>query len=163
MLVAVDYKNGGVLGVYDSEDRTTEYISLKQVKQLIKSGVEIYGVKLKEKTNPIYTLDGLQINLLYQHSTRIDRFRIALLPAGSLWGMTFSRVIDKPTVAFFDTSVDFPLSEYPSGQYISSYYAETLLQCNGGLMLDADVPEWKLDARDMWELKEWLGYQLKRG
>lgn len=160
MFYAVDFKNGKI-GIWDNSDNTVEYYSLVELKKAIKQlGVDVYGVELDEDVNPIYTLNGLTINLLYRRSTRIGNFRIALLREGERWGRTFSSIIKEPTIAFFDTSTSLPLHRYPSGQYITSYYARGIIELNNGLILDTDVDSWKLSKRDIDELKKWVIYQL---
>jgi hypothetical protein len=54
--------------------------------------------------------------------------------------------------------------QYPSGQYVCSYYVETLLQHQKGmgLMFDTSVDDWKINARDMDELREYLEYQFRK-
>jgi hypothetical protein len=133
--------------------------------EVLSYNIKIYGIKYKPNINPMYTVDGLQINLYYQNSTRVGNFRVALLKEGERWGRTFKSVIKEPTVAFFDTSVTtFPLDEYPSGQYVASYTAKILLKHDDdyGLLLDADVPEWSLTASDMYDIKQWLRTQLNK-
>lgn len=160
MFYAVDFKDGKI-GVWDDMDDTVEYWTPSALKNVIKKlGLEIYGVTIEENVNPIYTLDGLTVNLFYRHSTRVDRFRVVLLNTGEYWGRTFSSRVDKPTVAFFDTSTSFSKQKYPSGQYVASYYAETILGHKGGLILDTDVPDWKVNGDDIREIQIWLKYQL---
>ena len=89
-------------------------------------------------------------------------FRAVLLEKGELWGKTFSSVIKESTVAFFDTSTSLSKHKYPSGQYIASYYAETLLSHHSALVLDTEVESWRLTPREMRELRVWLEYQLKQ-
>lgn len=167
MYAATDFKDGK-LGIYDSSDGVTEWYTPKQVKSMIKSyGLEIYGVTLDEKCNPMFTLDGLRVNLMYRYShktTVIGRFMFVILTSSDFWGSSFSEEIKKPTVAIFDLGAsNHPKSEYPSGQYITSYYAETLLKHEDGygLQFDTSVDLWKISARDMKELKMFLEYQLK--
>ena len=163
MFAAVDFKNGQI-GILDDRDGVVEYYKPSILKELMKkTGISIYGVEVDENINPIYTLDGLVVNLLYRRSTRIGKFRAVLLEKGELWGITFSSVIKESTVAFFDTSTSLSKHKYPSGQYITSYYAETLLSHHSALVLDTGVESWRLTLREMRELRVWLEYQLKQG
>ena len=84
MLEAVDFKDGKI-GVYDNEDGSLEYASIESIKKALNSGISIMGVVLDENINPIYTLDGLVVNLFYKNlpqlSNRysvnvVDRFKI---------------------------------------------------------------------------------------
>lgn len=160
MFYAVDFKDGKV-GIWDNSDDTVEYYDIATLKQAIKYlGVDVYGVELDKDVNPIYTIGCLTINLLYRRSTRIGKFRIALLREGERWGCTFENVVKAPIVAFFDTSTSLSLHRYPSGQYVTSYYAESILELNNGLILDTDVDSWRLSKRDVDELKKWITYQL---
>lgn len=167
MYAATDFKNGK-LGIYDTSDGVTEWYTPGQVKSMIKNyNLEIIGVILDERCNPIYTLDGLKVNLMYKYShknTVIDRFMFVILTPEDKWGMTFSSDIIRPTVAVFDLASDnFPKSQYPSGQYIASYDVDTLLSHKDGygIQFDTSVDAWKISARGVSELKEFLKYQLR--
>lgn len=160
MLAAVDFKDGK-LGIFDSDDKTTEYITPNNLRNVLKStSIEIQGVVLNESCNPMYTLSGLDVNLLYQNSFAIDHFNVVILKEGDYWGKTFSKRINKPTIAFFDNATSFSKMKYPMGQYITSYYAESLLDHNGGLLLDTSVDAWKVDAPSMRVIQSWIKNQL---
>lgn len=166
MYAAADFKNGK-LGIYDTKDGVTEWYTPRQVKSIIKDyGLEIYGVVLDETCNPMFTLDGLKINLMYNYShktTVIGRFMFVILTTADFWGSTFSTEIKKTTVAIFDKGAsNHSIKEYPCGQYVTSYYADSLLKHEDGygLQFDTSVDDWKISARDMKELKKFLKYQL---
>lgn len=171
MFIATDYNaNAGQLAILDTDDGVTEWYYTSQVKEFIKKyKLEIMGAIVDERCNPKFSFNGLKVNLAYKFShrtTMIDRFMfVILLPERDRWGMTFLYPIEKPTVAVFDLGAEnFPKMQYPCGQYITSYYIETLLQHQDwyGLVFDAEVPVWQIDSRGMRELKEFLKYQMEQ-
>lgn len=157
MFYAVEYKSK-LIGVLDTDDNSIEYYDPDAIKEFIKLGIEIYGITLAEDSNPMFTVNGLVINLYYLRSTQVGQFKVALLVPDDRWGKTFRTIVNAPTLAFFDTSTSLSKKEYPSGQYISSYYLETLLSHNSGLILNAEVPDWKISASDINSIKEWASY-----
>jgi len=58
----------------------------------------------------------------------------------------------KPTVRFYDARY----THTPDGQFITEYYAETLLEGSNGLDLQGGVPAWKVDKENMDAVREWL-------
>lgn len=42
------------------------------------------------------------------------------------------------------------------GQFVSAYYVETLLSGVGGLILDAGIPAWRIDAAGMGMVRAWI-------
>lgn len=166
-MYAVTDFNEGKLAIYDTDDGVTEWYTPKQVKSMIKEyGLEIMGVTVDEKCNPIFTLDGLEVNLMYKYShktTVIDRFLFVILTQRDKWGKTFSFDINKPTVAVFDLGAkNFSKQKYPSGQYVASYHIDSILRHEDGcgIQFDTSVDSWKISARDVKDLKEFLKYQL---
>lgn len=162
MFYAVDYKEGKI-GVLDTDDNSVEYFGVDTIKYITKHyKAEIYGVTLAENINPKFTIRGLEINLYYRNAINLGRFKAVLLNKGDLWGCTFSKVISKPTVAIFDMESSLPKNKYPSGQYICSYYADTLLEHNDnfGLQFDTSVDSWKISSKDMQDLKMFLKSKL---
>ena len=78
---AVDYKDNK-LGVLDISDKVVEYYTISEIKSFIKDGIVINGVVLDEKTNPIYTLDGLRVNLAYRNRKKFGKWVVCLLKSG---------------------------------------------------------------------------------
>ena len=152
---AIDFKDGK-LGILDTNDKVVEYYSPEQIKSIIKGGIVINGVVLNEETNPMYTIDGLKVNLAYKNHKKFGKWIVVLLKKGDKFGNTLSSCIDKETVLFYDSSVDWSKQEYPYGQYVTSYYLETLLGHNGRLCLDTSVSAWYVSAEDMNCIKNWL-------
>lgn len=64
----------------------------------------------------------------------------------------------EPLVKFYDTR--FPHTEH--GQFVSDYYAKTLLATTGGLALNFGVPDWSVDAAAMDVVRAWLRRQAPR-
>ena len=161
MLYAVEYKNG-IVGVLDTDDNSTEYCSLKQLRHyVVDLGLSIEGVTVEDNVNPIYTLEGMTINLFYhKRSMFLGRYTLAILLPGEYWGRTFSTEIKKPTVAFFDMKSGFDKHKYPNGQYIASYNADTLLGHKGGLILGTSVEDWRVSPSEMKNLQQFISATL---
>lgn len=170
MLEAVDFKDGKI-GVYDTDDSSIEYASTTDIKKALDAGISVMGVTVEEDLNPMYTLDGLTVNLYYQNIPQLseryainvlDRFKFVLFNTGNRVGIKFKGVVKKPTVFVYDLGSNFPKYKYPCGQFICSYYAETLLghDRNSGLIFDMDVSDWKIGAKDMQQLNVWIKHIL---
>ena len=161
MLAVTEYKNNK-LGVWDSDDNTLEYYNPESIRHIVEDlGININGVILEPNINPMYTICGLTVNLLYRRSICIGKFRAALLQAGERWGSTFSSEIVKPTLAIFDMSTSLSRVKYPSGQYICSYYVDTFLNHEGSLKLDASVSSWYLSKKEVSSIKDWVSTNIK--
>lgn len=154
---AVDFKDGK-LGILDTSDKIVEYYTPSEVKDIIKRhDFVINGVSvLDEKTNPMFSLDGLKINLAYRTHKKFGRWIVALLREGDRYGSTLSSVVKKDTVFFYDSSVSWSRQEYPYGQFVSSYYLDTIFDHEGGLCLDASVSSWVIDSETMDSILDWL-------
>lgn len=77
-------------------------------------------------------------------------FAVVVVPPGAAYGLDDCLTNDtgKPMVEFYDTR--YPHTEH--GQFVSRYYASTLLPWEGtGLNLDGGIPDWQLDAPAMKE------------
>jgi len=76
-------------------------------------------------------------------------FAVVVVPTGAAYGLEDCLTNDGGLmVEFYDTR--FPHTEH--GQFVSRYYASTLLPWKGGgLCLDGGVPNWSLDAGAMRE------------
>ena len=168
MFEVVDYKNGK-LGIIDSDDLKIEWYVPSDVKKILKDfkgKLEIFGCVLAENINPLYTLDGLSINfnMRYTHRfTIIGRFLFVILEPGDVLNVK-TPPVKKLTVAIFDLGAsNHPKHIYPSGQYICSYYASDLVKHKDGygLVFQADVKDWCIDARDVRELKEFIKYNYE--
>ena len=170
MLEAVDFKDGKI-GILDTEDGSIEYASTTDIKKVLDLGIKVVGITIEADLNPIYTLDRLTVNLYYQNIPQLsdrysinvlDRFKFVLLNKGNRVGVKFKGVVEKPTVFVYDLGSNFPKYKFPCGQFICSYYAETLLghNKNSGLIFDADVPDWRISAKDMQQLNIWIKHIL---
>ena len=53
--------------------------------------------------------------------------------------------------------------EWKRGQFVSRYYAETILKHdpNSVLSLDGDIPEWTVSAESMRDILAWLRQELR--
>ena len=77
--------------------------------------------------------------------------------AGRTFNLKISAAYDgeKQTVEFFDADQD-AAKFGPLGQFVSSYYADTLLDHCGGLDLCGHVPIWEISAENMEQVKTWI-------
>jgi hypothetical protein len=89
-------------------------------------------------------------------------FNVVVVPPGAAYGLEDRLTNDKgkPLVEFYDARYDF----WEHGQFVSRYYAETLLPWSGtGLNLDGGVPAWTLEAAPMREAMAAVVAFLARG
>jgi len=89
-------------------------------------------------------------------------FNVVVVPKGAVYGHEDCLTHDKesPLVEFYDTR--YPHTEY--GQFVSRYYAKTLLpHRGGGLCLDGGIPNWSLDAAAMEEAMDAVVVFLAKG
>jgi hypothetical protein len=87
-------------------------------------------------------------------------FAVRLVKKGDRYGLhgCLTHDIDEPLVEFYDTRYDHNsdwLEEF-KGQFVSRYYAETLLGHEGGLCLDGGVSDWHVSVGNMADIKKWL-------
>lgn len=112
----------------------------------------------KDRASPCNTVTDTCRDLL------VGKWRVRYVPYGGYYGQNNTLINQgKPLLAFYDTSVS---SEKfgPEGQYISAYYADTLLGKDGwstgaypyGLQLDASIPAWTVSFSEMQEITRFL-------
>ena len=151
--------DGTYLKVQDTSDATVENYTPVQLRQIIlSSGITINGVALAEANeNPIYNIGGLHVTLTYQHVKTFGRWIVVLANPGDRFGLQLAKIFDKPTVLFYD-SYNLKSNYRIYGQFVSSYYAETILQTTDtyGLSLDTSVPEWTVDAVTLHSIRDWV-------
>lgn len=85
----------------------------------------------------------------------VSKFNVRVVNKGDKYGRDFCLTHDesKPLVEFYDSR--YPHTEF--GQFVSRYYAETLLSGeDDGLCLDGGVPAWTVSKEDMDTVREWL-------
>ena len=87
-------------------------------------------------------------------------FAIRLVKKGDRYGLhgCLTHDIDEPLVEFYDTRYDHNsdwLEEF-TGQFVSRYYAETMLKHTGGLCLHGGISDWQVSAGNMAQIKNWL-------
>lgn len=84
---------------------------------------------------------------------------------GMAYGLDFKLVHDKdePLVEFYDARHEHT----PYGQFVSRYYAETLLEgyekgrTAGGICLDGGVPSWNLSGAALGRVLDWVRAAIK--
>lgn len=89
---------------------------------------------------------------------KVGLFNVKLVKAGETYGLNNTLRADKPIVEFFD-------SRHPQGlhgQFISRYYADTLLAHpdEHGLLLDGGSPDWSITKEGVALVKEFIRQQL---
>ena len=77
----------------------------------------------------------------------IEKFTVRFVNKGDTYGRDFCLTHDKdePMIEFYDAR--YPHTEF--GQFVSSYYVETLRGHAGKLILDGGIPEWTVSASGM--------------
>jgi hypothetical protein len=78
----------------------------------------------------------------------LDRFNVRIVRHGDAYGLNDALTHDGPLmVEFYDRR--YPHT--PRGQFVTRYFAQTLLErpVQGGLVLDAGVISWTVNADDM--------------
>ena len=91
-------------------------------------------------------------------------FNVRILRKGEKYGLEdcLTHKERKPLVEFYDYRHRND-KEWKRGQFVSRYYAETLLKhdLNFGLVLYGDSPEWIVSADYMREILAWLRQELR--
>lgn len=151
---AISFRDGKI-GVLDTRDNVTEYYAPNDLIAFLNKGLVINGVTLATKLNPIFTLNGLTVNLAYPIHKQFGNWVVALLRKGDRYGSTLSSVVKEDTLFFYYVSDKFSKPKYPLGQFVSSYYLKTILSHTGGLILQMDEPLWRIDEDTMNRIKEW--------
>ena len=96
---------------------------------------------------------------------RVNRWNIRIVENGDSYGLDLIHDNDKPLVEFYD-SASLPDANNGLGQFVSRYYAHTLLglchfeNSDCGLDLQGGVPEWTVSAADMQTLITNLKFSL---
>lgn len=93
-------------------------------------------------------------------------FKVRIIQKGDNYGTEFKLTYDaeEPQVEFYDTR--HPHTEF--GQFVSRYYAKTLLgddaygSGSGGLDLQGGVATWKIDEAAMDQVRSWVRARLGR-
>ena len=77
------------------------------------------------------------------------QFIVKMIFSGEQYGLNdcLTHTGNDPLVEFYD---------YINDQFISSYYASTLLQGTRGLALCGHVPEWAIDSLNMDYVRLWI-------
>lgn len=86
---------------------------------------------------------------------------VRLVFSGMAYGLDFKLTHDKekPLVEFYDARFEHT----PYGQFVSRYYAETLLEgyekgrTAGGICLEGSVPEWNVSGGALGRVLDWVG------
>ena len=91
-------------------------------------------------------------------------FNVRILRKGEKYGLEDCLIHKerKPLVEFYDYRHRND-KEWKRGQFVSRYYAATILEHdpNFGLLLDNGVPAWTVSAESMRDILEWLRQELR--
>lgn len=108
---------------------------------------------------------------------QVGKWRVHLIMPGESYGCTNSAVYDMeeaekygnglPMVEFYDTSQD--PKKFPGGQFVSRYYASTMLGIDGygrdvrvtaeqgrAFSLQGDIPSWTVSPEELSKVGAWL-------
>lgn len=97
------------------------------------------------------------IHRLDVHAANGIPFRVVYVPPGQP-SLNFPRLDadERDLVEFYD--LRYPHT--PDGQFTGGrYYVDTLLDADGGLILDGGVPDWVVDWPNMQVVRGWLRSQ----
>ena len=92
------------------------------------------------------------------HDTRSHLiWAVRLVETGDHYGLRDALVHkgEEPLVEFFDTRYEHT----DLGQLVTRYYLNTLVERDGGLILDCVDPSWKIQAACMNRVRDWLRRQ----
>ena len=91
-------------------------------------------------------------------------FNVRILRKGEKYGLEecLTHKERKPLVEFYDYRHRDD-KEWKRGQFVSRYYAETILEhdLNFGLSLDGGIPGWTVSTESMREILTWLRQELR--
>ena len=91
-------------------------------------------------------------------------FNVRILRKGEKYGLKngLTHKVFTPLVEFYDYRHRND-KEWKRGQFVSRYYAETILDHdpNSVLSLDGGIPEWTVSAESMQEILAWLRQELR--
>ena len=100
-------------------------------------------------------------NLYFVENSKGKQFAVKLLAKGDSYGLDKCLTWDKdsPGVEFYDvTYAGDGFDEV--GQFVSRYYASTILDSDGGLNLNGEIPEWNIDWASMNNVRAWMHKRL---
>ena len=101
-------------------------------------------------------------NTPYTEKTRgnsmliLEKFNVRIVFRGEGYGLNDVIIHDSetPLVEFYDNR---HAKFKPRGQFVSRYYASTLLERkNGALALDLGIPEWTVSAEEMTAVRKYI-------
>ncbi len=147
----VEGYDGSVFSIRDTGDGVVDKLTYEELIGVLQDSSiagSLYGA--------VKTEYGVEFNLCYKNRylTQDKQWYVVLLKPGDRFGRSLSTVIDKPTVLFYDnTSFKDKKQQYPLGQFVASYYLDTILGHTGQLCLNMEVPQWTVTPWDMDEIR----------
>lgn len=156
MFSVVSY-NGEKFGIYDSDDNTVELVGKDELVYIVRDlKINISGVSYNGDENKLFNINGLKVQINYPKKFKVGSWTVVLLTKGDRFGLSLSRVINRPTVYFYDNRN--ANSKRILGQFVAAYNYETIMSHTGDLNLDLDVPSWKLSAEMIEVAKQKLSF-----
>lgn len=88
-------------------------------------------------------------------------FSVRWLERGDAYGLNNKLTYDQtePCVEFYDQR--YFIDQNPLGQFVSRYYVSSLRFTDKGLNLQGDVPDWKICAQGMHDVRAWMSDHLE--
>lgn len=103
----------------------------------------------------------MERNLYFIENNKGKQFAVKLLANGDRYGLDKCLTWDKDAfgVEFYDvTYAGDGFDEV--GQFVSRYYASTILEAEGGLCLNGEIPDWNIDGYSMDKVRLWMQKRL---
>lgn len=93
-------------------------------------------------------------NKVIQIDSPHTSFNVRLVEKGDKYGRNdaITHNKDEPLVEFFD--VRYPHTEL--GQFVARYYKSTIMEIEGGLILDSSIRDWYVDSEGIEKVQGWL-------
>ena len=103
----------------------------------------------------------MERNLYFVENNKGKQFAVKLLAKGDYYGLEKCLTWDKesPCVEFYD--VTYAGDNFDEvGQFVARYYASTILDADGGLCLNGEIPDWSIDVVGMDKVRLWIQKRL---
>jgi hypothetical protein len=91
---------------------------------------------------------------------KVGIFNVCIVRQGETYGRdgVFTHTKPEPLVEFYDSRYTEGFT--PKGQFVTRYYAGTLILHDGALSLDLEIPEWSLTSEEFARVKEYVVVNL---
>lgn len=150
--------DGSSFEILDTSDAVSEFIPVHQIRVAVEKGLKIEGIELNLELNPIYTIDGLEVEIQYPCSYVFGSYKISVLRKGERYGRTLSSFTDKLTVFIYQYS-----ERYRKWLFVTSYYYSDFINHRNKLVFDGSQPSWCLEKDTMLRIIDTLKLSHERG